>query len=167
MPRPTPDAELTPFEAAFASLTPAAGPIDRDRLMFRAGQAAARPGWLWPAAAAALALVAAGLGAALAVRRPAPAVERVVYVPREEVAPTPPASVAEPPAPAEGEDRLTQATSYWRLRQQLFRAGPDARPPAPAPMPTPSPGRWSGVPEDAYPRSSAPLRNLYRWGDDS
>jgi hypothetical protein len=62
-------------EAALRSLRLRPSRIDRDRLMFRAGQlSAARPGalrrvlrsrWLWPSVAAAMALIAVTLGATL------------------------------------------------------------------------------------------------------
>jgi hypothetical protein len=69
-------------------MTPAALAADRDRLLFRAGEASARgedrgpsriTRVLWPAVAAALALVAEGLGTALAMHEPD---VRVVYVER-------------------------------------------------------------------------------------
>src|SRR5712691_4085152 len=64
------DPENRPLEEALKSLQPLAGAFDRDRLMYRAGQASApRRGWTWPALAFALVL------------QPVPQpVERVVYV---------------------------------------------------------------------------------------
>jgi len=71
-----------------SQMTPAALAADRDRLFFRAGEASVRGETpassqayraLWPAVAAALALLAAGFGAALAMRKPE---TRVVYIER-------------------------------------------------------------------------------------
>ena len=45
------DPTLTALEAALAGLAPASGTVDRDAVLFRAGQAAAQRGWLWPALA--------------------------------------------------------------------------------------------------------------------
>src|SRR5690349_11507409 len=85
-------ADLKPIEAALAGLSPAAVRLDRDRLMYMAGAAAAeaaaqRTGpaasnrlfktWIWPLSTAVLLLVSFGLGAMLAFREPG---ERVVYV---------------------------------------------------------------------------------------
>lgn len=77
--------ELTEFEASLSRLRPAAGRLDRDRLMFRMGQESARRRPLrliWPAAAAVLALASAALGFQLAGRRS----PQVVYVEREPAA---------------------------------------------------------------------------------
>ena len=57
------DPKLIALESALASLAPAAGAINRDKLFFHAGQrAASRRGWLWPCATVTLALVSAALG---------------------------------------------------------------------------------------------------------
>jgi hypothetical protein len=73
------DPELRAVEQALAGLVPAAH-FDRDRLLFEAGRAAAGRdvalagrSWrrsAWPLATAALAMIAAALGTALAVRSP-------------------------------------------------------------------------------------------------
>ncbi len=86
--------DLTPIEAALGQLSPAPPSIDRDRLMFLAGQAS-RPltGWIWP-------MTSAGLAACVAVlllrpvgappvpvverRAPPPAVQPDNSVPRRE-----------------------------------------------------------------------------------
>lgn len=91
--------ELKSLEAALASLRPTPGGLDRDRLMFRAGEESARRlrmgRLVWPAACAASAGVAAALVLML-VSRPGPeVVERVVYVPAPQ-----PAPAKAPPAPA-------------------------------------------------------------------
>ncbi len=62
--------ELQSFEASLAQLRPSAGQLDRDRLMFLAGQASAganseqraiTPVWFWPASSAVMSGVAATL----------------------------------------------------------------------------------------------------------
>ncbi|CAN5868820.1 hypothetical protein BH23PLA1_BH23PLA1_34050 [soil metagenome] len=82
----SPDPEMNEIEAALGSLAPSKNQIDRDRLMFLAGQARREPyapgRWPWRAIAAALALVALG-EAALIANRPDPeqiVVERLVVV---------------------------------------------------------------------------------------
>jgi len=88
--------DLSELEAALAALVPRAEHLNRDRLMFLAGQASTaskigqpvvepptarsrrRAGWAWPAAFAAMTGVAASLLVALAIR-PAPQItERIV-----------------------------------------------------------------------------------------
>jgi hypothetical protein len=122
--------DLSALEAALASLVPRADWLDRDRLMYLAGQAsvahtpaAGHPAavsprrWGWPAAFAAMTAVAASLLVAL-VMQPGPQVaERVVFVPHDSVAVKPaqedrkPATTprgAEPVQPAlEDENRVS------------------------------------------------------------
>jgi hypothetical protein len=88
VPEPTPDPELTAFAASLARAAPDPGRLDRDGLLIRAGRAASvRQARRWAAAAAVLALVAAGEGLWLGLRPP----QVVVVAP-------PPASAPEPPA---------------------------------------------------------------------
>jgi hypothetical protein len=85
--------DLTPLESALASLMPATVRVDRDRLMYQAGQASAQAeattagvqprAWLWPTAAAGMSTVAAALFVLLVVRPQPAVVERIVYVPAE------------------------------------------------------------------------------------
>jgi len=120
-----PDPGLTEFESKLQSLAPARSRLDRDRLMFRAGQAARRdsPGRrAWPALAAALAAVALGEGAMLATRPDMRVVERLVVI-REPVDPQPVPRVAEPQRPS-SPDPLVEASSGW-LRLRGLRLGPD------------------------------------------
>jgi len=86
--------ELSAFEAALAALTPRGDGLNREHLIFLAGQASARSReegqvrssgtrrhrWGWQAAFAAMTTVAAGLLVTLAVRPPR-VVERIVTVP--------------------------------------------------------------------------------------
>jgi hypothetical protein len=152
---PTPDPEIKAVEAALAGLTPVPGSINRDVLMFRAGQAS-RHGraWLWPAVTTVLAATAAGLGAALVLRpEPAPHVQ-IVYV-RIPGPAAPPAAVekthepeTENPPPA-SEEPLPPAPSTLQLQRHLLQWGLDGLPVSPA------------DPEPAAP----PIRN--RWLDNS
>lgn len=131
----TPDPGLTAFARILAKATPDRGSLDRDALLFAAGQAAGtRRGRLWPVATAALVLLSTGLAATLALRSPAVReVERVVYVPAP--APTPPAvsdslparAVASPAAPPLGPEWV----DGLRLRERILRDGIAAMP-APA-----------------------------------
>lgn len=83
--------QLNAFEAALAALRPRGDGLDREQLMFLAGQVSAQPGethsggtrldrWGWPAAFVAMTTVAASLLVTLAVRPPR-VVERIVAVP--------------------------------------------------------------------------------------
>jgi len=120
-----PDPGLTEFESKLQSLAPARSRLDRDRLMFQAGQAARResPGRrAWPALAATLAAVALGEGALLATRPESRVVERLVVI-REPAAPQPVPPVAEPQRTA-GPEPLVDAPSGW-LHLRGLRLGPD------------------------------------------
>ncbi len=82
--------DLKALEAALAALVPRGDRLDRDRLMFLAGQtAASQPGaalsrrWAWPAAFSAMTAVAASLLAVLVVRPGPQIVERILEVPVE------------------------------------------------------------------------------------
>src|SRR5438034_5192120 len=94
----TSDPKLAALEKSLTALVPVPGRIDRDQLLFRAGQASVRTRpCLWPTSTALLAVVACVLGTALALR-PAPAtVDRVVYVPVCQ-----PAGIATAATPAAG-----------------------------------------------------------------
>src|SRR5439155_25460831 len=77
----TSDPKLAALEKSLTALVPVPGRIDRDQLLFRAGQASVRNRpWLWPTTTALLAVMTCVLGTALALRSvPAP-VERIVYI---------------------------------------------------------------------------------------
>jgi hypothetical protein len=130
-PEPIPtEPELSALAAALAALAPAPTHIDRDRLMFQAGQAAGhasiggrRP---WIALAATLGLVAVGEAALLA-RRPAPwATHWRVVAASPSSSPTPPP----PRRPIEPSLALGQ-TAYERRVGQILRYGLDGLPAAP------------------------------------
>jgi hypothetical protein len=139
MPENLPQPSLTALEQALASLTPAPGRIDRDRLLFRAGQASAgRRRWLWPAATGVMTSVAATLGFLL-LARPAPEpVERVVFIrieppqaPASQPAQPTPASPATEPSLAAEDTAGPAQVSYFRLQDQVLRWGLDALPSPP------------------------------------
>ncbi len=136
MSEPRPDPELTQVELALAGLKPAAA-LDRDRLMFRAGQASVpRRGWPWPAATATLLVLSVTLGGML-LKRPAPeVVVRVVSVPvpvpvPQSLPPAPSPSV-EPSVPATKASPAGDPLEYAQMRKEVLRWGVDAlssRPP--------------------------------------
>ena len=159
---------LPAFEAALASLSPAASAIDRDRLMYLAGQAVGaqsprrHSAWLWPSATAASVLLAVTLAGMLLTRGPR-VVEKTVYIPAkppvEADAPpivqpeqSPAAAGDETPAPPEKIDRTPKRKKkprgdYLQLRRMVVARGVDALPklkprqPAPgAEIPKWSPG---------------------------
>jgi len=145
LPEKFPD-DLKPFEAMLGSLRPIASRIDRDRLMYEAGGAAASCSaiasipataqarrlkhWIWACVSAAMLLIAASVGASLAYRNQS--AERIVYITRPSAvlpeAPTTDASHssdatidAEPAAGA----RLSEQSNFV-LRQRALRFGVDA-----------------------------------------
>jgi hypothetical protein len=136
------DSELAALEAALVGLQPLPGKLNRDQLLFRAGQASGqRRGWLWPSAAGALALVAAGLAVAL-VARPVPTrVEHIVYVhlPAPVLSPKPVESSSPPKrtlfSVQEPERAPVLPADYLKLRDQVLCWGVDALPHLPAPPP--------------------------------
>jgi hypothetical protein len=136
-----PELNLAPIEVALKSLSPARGAIDRDAIMFRAGQQSMRTRWVWPSATAALALIAVGEAAFFATRpTPEPRIiERIVEVPKAEYsAPVVilrqnPAEDLEPfidfsPNPERG--RLASQDNY-HLREQALRFGVESLPEPP------------------------------------
>lgn len=130
----TPDPELAAVAAALRSLKPTPSRLDRDLVMFQAGQASARPSrwvvWAPRSIAAGLALVAMGEGALLA-RRPEPQIiERVVEAPAP---PAPPAPIEPRPEPfvehaTPDPDLALGRTDHERLTLQVLRYGLDGLP---------------------------------------
>ncbi len=131
------DPDLKAIETALGSLVPAQSRIDRDRVMFRAGQASVRrprTGLLtWSAIAASLALVVV-CEVLLTGRRPLPP---TVVVIREPAAPpiesrSEPAAIDEPIAPPIERYLSLGQTAYERLAAQVLRYGLDGLPASPA-----------------------------------
>lgn len=138
---PSPDPGLNAIEAALGSLAPARSRIDRDLVMFRAGQASVRPSrtglWYRNAIAASFALIALGEGVLLA-HRPPPRIVKEVVVIREPapasvpVVPPVEQSVAKVPESLPNERSLSLGqTAYERLTSQVFRYGLDGLPASP------------------------------------
>ena len=133
------DPELNAIAASLGSLEPARSRIDRDLVMFRAGQASVRPSRLrrraWNVIAASLALVALGEGVLLAHRPPPQIVKEVVVVREPAPAPVVPLveqSVAEMPASLPSESSLSLGqTAYERQVAQVLRYGLDGLPASP------------------------------------
>ena len=163
--------ELNAIAASLGSLEPARSRIDRDLVMFRAGQASVRPSpWrrgAWNAIAASLALVALGEGVLLA-HRPSPqVVERLVAV--REPAPGPVVPLDEPSAaempvslPSEAPLSLGQ-TAYERQVARVMRDGLDGLPASP----TVASPDWVPRPTTAGEMLQEELRRLRDPGDPS
>jgi hypothetical protein len=116
--------EMTALETALAGLAPRPACIDRDRLMFLAGQrSAARRGWLWPCASAALAS-AATLLSVLLLYRPEP---RIVRVPSPAVQPSQQAASVL----AVNDERWNEQIKGLQLRNEVLSRGVDALPEPP------------------------------------
>ncbi len=130
----TRDPELADLEQALVALRPV-GDLDRDRLMFRAGQASVpRRSPAWPWATAALGLFALALGGLEVARLAGPPRERVVFVqvqPPAVAPPEEPSSLPTPAALASAEDGPTPPGDYLKLRDQVVRWGAVSLPSAP------------------------------------
>lgn len=112
--------DLAAIEAALASLAPRPSTLDRDRLMFLAGQTARardRTGWLWPLSTAASLLLAVSLAALLVVRGQPPAIEQIVHVPHE--------SPAQDSAVVQVAHETEILGNYLRLRRQAIEGSAD------------------------------------------
>src|SRR5438067_212719 len=72
--------EMKAVEAALSALTPRAERLDRDQVMYRAGQSSVRPGWTWPIAASLSLITLTALATYDLLKPRAQSVERVVYV---------------------------------------------------------------------------------------
>ena len=139
MSEPIPHRDLAALEAALGALAPCPGSINRDQLLFRAGQYSVRRHW-WLCPVVALASAAASLSFVLfsPTRQSA---QNVVYVavaaPVHEVigSGNTVTSTGSSPAP---EESPPLGAIYLRLEHQLLRWGLDAlasSPPAPATSP--------------------------------
>ena len=130
--------ELSAVEAALGSLRPTPTGVDRDRLMYLAGQAAAsrsrggrRPlaDRLWACATAASLLMAVGFASLWLTAEPE---VRIVYVEQGDETPKP---VPQPTAAADQEverarPQKTWRTDYFRLRHLVITEGIDGLPPS-------------------------------------
>ncbi|AGA25339.1 hypothetical protein [Singulisphaera acidiphila] len=137
------DPGLNAIENALGALTPSRSRLDRDRLMFRAGQVSARPTpigkRLWIAVAAGTGLIALGEAAMLA-HRPAPQIIEKVIVVRDREQPVVGDTPTTEPIVAQasafrgfGDSPSFGPTAYERLNSQVFRYGLDGLPTPPSP----------------------------------
>ncbi len=135
----TADPKLAALEKNLSALVPTPGRIDRDQLLFRAGQASVRrPQWLWPCATALVSVVAVGLGTALMIRPEPRVIERVVFVSPESQAPASDSTGSAPLPNATAVQTKTESSrelwassaGYVQQRDQAIRWGVDALPPS-------------------------------------
>jgi hypothetical protein len=141
MPEPIANRDVAELEAALKGLAPSAVRLQRDLLLFRAGQASVRrPTWLWPTAAAVLAIAVAVLAALLSLRPGPEVITRTIVV---QVPPAPVKTALPPKLPEQTEPSSLQPTpppapdtvvwgplpgGYLRQRQDVLRWGVDALP---------------------------------------
>jgi hypothetical protein len=135
MPQPH-EKGLSDLEKLLAALPPRPTTLDRDNLLFRAGQASMRRSWVWPLAAVGMS-VATGCLAMILVLHPLP--EPVIQIVRVQVpVPTPDVTHGEPrergpqAAPGYLPEGPPPALSYWRMQRQALRFGVEALPQAAA-----------------------------------
>lgn len=137
--------ELQSFEAALAQLRPSPAALDRDRLMFLAGQASARraavteqrhilPGWFWPASSAVMTGVAAALLFLLVTAQPWASV-----APLPSLAQRPAASVARSATKEETASSSDTSSLAWRRRITDELLSPDSLAHAASEIPQDSP----------------------------
>ncbi len=123
--------DLKRLEALLTTLMPRASSVDRDRLLFRAGQASVRRWWTWPLATFGSAATALCLAVALFLR---PAPVPIVHTIRVEVpvpVPTAERRLEESQtatAPIYTPEPLSPTLSHWRLQQQALRFGAESLP---------------------------------------
>ena len=152
MPERPHESPLTDVERALLTLAPAPPALDRDRLLFEAGRRSAPGRRLWPCATAALALLAAGLGAAMVLRPAPPPIVRII--PMDRPVPPPPTAPASP-EPAD-ESPAPAGPGYFQLQEQLLTRGLDGlpEPPPPPAVPPEALEHLLGTPGRGSPESS-------------
>ncbi len=171
---PARDSNLVAAEAALSSLTPASS-LNRDLLLFRAGQSSVQRRWIWPAMSGGLTLVAASLAVAFLIRPAPDPIHEVQYV-RVEV---PAARRAEPDrseanlnvqhAARSATVQSSRLREYHAVQDQLLRWGLDAVPSphrlaAELPIAVQDPQRLSR-PADPSPFGWPWLQNAFTSGD--
>jgi hypothetical protein len=165
---------LSEFEKALKTLTPAAARVDSARVLFQAGQvSAARRTRRWQLATVVFALLTFMVGAAWAlqparapqvriVQLPAPPVEVPQPAPPE---PAPPQHAIPEPAPAPSySTQPTLHASYYMLQRQVLRWGVDALPglPPAGREPPRTPQRGNAAPS----RAALPRFSWFSFGDE-
>jgi hypothetical protein len=129
------DRQLKAFEDVLASLAPRPGQIDRDRLMYCAGQrSASHRRWIWPVATFTLGVGTAVLGLASLARPVAQPIERIVYVnaPGPDAAKSDASSEMLHAISKDNRPPIAERDDYLRLRQQALRWGIENLPALPA-----------------------------------
>lgn len=129
----TPENELGNLEKQLATLPLKPPRLDRDQVLFRAGQGSMKRGWGWPCATAATSAIALYLALALMLEPPPASVVRIVRVEVPVAQPTGAEDVAgsTPPAvviPFVRDENLSAPLAYWRLQQQALRFGVEGLP---------------------------------------
>ncbi len=129
------------LEDSLRALAPLPATFDRDRLMYKAGQASAKGLNRWLAlATGALALTVVVLGATLALVKPETKIERIIVTVPAERPPLPPkiANVPDRPREEETSPVLTEGPwqdaphlAYFRLERDVLRWGLDGLPTLP------------------------------------
>jgi hypothetical protein len=128
--------KLGDLERLLASLPPRPAALDRDRLLFRAGQASMRRNRLWPTATFVMSVTSACL-AFLLVARPMPQTEvRIVRVQIPVPAPSSQATTdqtiaadAQPNTSfGQASESIAPAMSYWQMQRQAIRFGVEGLP---------------------------------------
>jgi hypothetical protein len=123
---------LTEIESALAALTPAPAVFHRDALLFRAGQASVKRGWIWPATSGVLASVVAALGYLLMMQPQSAPLRDVEVVAADGPAEPKPAAAPERHVADHGDFPQHRFTSDYRnVQYQLLRWGLDALPDPP------------------------------------
>jgi hypothetical protein len=144
MPEYVPESRLGELEAALAALQPLPAQINREHLMFRAGQRSQPRRWVWPVATALMTAATVVLAVVLLAQPGEQPAERVVYVTIKEPAPSPPPekdALPPPPEPevltsTEAEPEISDpAANYFNQQRQVMRWGLEGLPPPRASSP--------------------------------
>jgi len=103
--------------------------MDRDHLLFRAGQASMKRSWVWPFAAVVMSISTACLAMILVLRSTPEPIIQIVQVPVQRPQPEKqePALHRFPP-PELIPGLSTAPLSYWNLQQQALRFGVESLP---------------------------------------
>jgi hypothetical protein len=158
--------ELAAIEGVLHSLAPAPSSLDRDRLMFLAGQASIlRRRWLWCASGAAAAAAIAAFIFVAGVRAKPEAAVHVVYVPIP-AAPLPERVTAVPPKAAAASNSNAESwdpggARYLRLQQQARRIEFEALPPLPPATSTEAPLTQEFLHDPTFSQPNRPGRSLW------
>lgn len=152
------DKELQAFENDLKNLLPLAPTLDRDRLLFRAGQESMRgQRRLWMISSATLSVGLACVSTALLWLLQLPPVERVKVV----IVERPQEAMPAVPTAPRAESREMPAASYLQLRSRVLRLGVEAVPGVPAAPPTVTPAAQADTLLALHKRAAP--RSLLQW----